>query len=264
MATSPGRFPSLAPKARRAFQRALLGWFATHGRALPWREATDPYRILVSELMLQQTQVDRVVPKYLEFIARYPDFRSLAEASVEEVVSRWYPLGYNRRPIRLHAIAEAVVQNGGSLPREEAALRAFRGIGPYTAGAIRSFAFGEDAAVVDTNIRRVLGRIFVGADKARWPSVTRLYPLAGALSPPGQAARFNAALMDLGATVCLARGPRCDLCPLQCACVAAAHFSDAGKGLGRRDAARRRASRRAAARAPRARAWRSIRRRDTP
>ena len=153
------------PAARlgRRFQQSLLAWYGEHGRDLPWRRTRAPYRVLVSEIMLQQTQVDRVVPKYLQFLRRYPTLRSLARARVGEVRRLWYPLGYNIRPVRLHAIArEAVARYGGRLPDSAEDLRRLPGVGRYTAGAILSFAYGRDAAVLDTNVRRVLGRVFLG------------------------------------------------------------------------------------------------------
>ena len=135
-----------------------------HGRDLPWRNTSDPYHILVSEMMLQQTQVDRVLPKYREWLGKYPSLRALAEAPEADVSHTWRPLGYNIRPRRLHAIArESVAKYGGELPADEATLLSFKGIGQYTAGAVMSFAFGQRAAILDTNVARVLFRIFVGA-----------------------------------------------------------------------------------------------------
>jgi A/G-specific adenine glycosylase len=148
---------------RRSFQRRLLRWYSRHRRDLPWRRTTDPYQVLVSEIMLQQTQVERVIPKYHEFLTRYPSFESLARARPAEVKRTWYPLGYNIRPVHLQGIArETIARYGGRLPDDARVLRSLRGIGPYTAGAILSFAYGRDAAVVDTNVRRVLSRVFRG------------------------------------------------------------------------------------------------------
>ena len=150
-----------APPVVRKFQRALLAWYGRHGRDLPWRRTRVPYRVLVSEIMLQQTQVDRVVPKYRQFLRVYPSLRALAAADVEDVRRLWYPLGYNIRPVRLHAIArETMARYGGRLPDDAETLRALPGIGRYTAGALLSFAYGRDAAILDTNFRRVLGRVF--------------------------------------------------------------------------------------------------------
>src|SRR4051812_26617012 len=152
----------------RRFQRNLLRWFDRAGRDLPWRRTRDPYRVLVSEIMLQQTQVERVVPKYRQFLDRYPTLEALAAAPVRDVRRLWYPLGYNIRPVRLRAIArETMARYGGRLPDTAERLRALPGIGRYTAGAVLSFAYGRDAAVLDTNVRRVLTRVFVGPRRAR-------------------------------------------------------------------------------------------------
>jgi A/G-specific adenine glycosylase len=199
-----------------------LGWYDRYGRDLPWRRTGDPYHILVSEIMLQQTQVDRVLPKYHEWLDKYPTIASLAAASEADVVSTWYPLGYNVRPRRLHMIArESVARYGGELPSDEATLRSFKGIGAYTAGAIRSFAFRERAAILDTNVARVLFRVFAGRGNPK-AHVTRrhLWRLSEALVPRTRAFDFNQALMDFGATVCVARKPKCMLCPMSASCAA--------------------------------------------
>ena len=152
-----------APPLRQRFRRRLLAWYGAHGRDLPWRRTDDPYHILVSEVMLQQTQVDRVLPKYAEWLDKYPSLHALAAAPERDVTETWYPLGYNIRPRRLQTIArEAVARYGGRLPSDEETLLSFKGIGAYTAGAIRSFAFRERAAILDTNVARVLFRVFVG------------------------------------------------------------------------------------------------------
>ena len=179
-----------------------------------------PYRVLVSEIMLQQTQVDRVIPKYRQFLRRYPTLRALAQAPVEHVRELWYPLGYNIRPVRLHAIArETVARYRGRLPDDAEALRALPGIGRYTAGAVLSFAFGRDVAVLDTNVRRVLTRVFLGARRtARLRGDRRLWEMAEALVPAERGYDFNQALMDFGATVCSARQPKCDGCPMTRLC----------------------------------------------
>jgi len=205
-----------APALRQWFRRRLLAWYRRHGRRLPWRETRDPYRILVSEVMLQQTQVDRVLPKYHEWLDRYPTFHALAEAPETDAVKTWYPLGYNIRPRRLHAIArEAVARYGGRLPGDEPTLRSFKGIGPYTAGAVLSFAFGKRAAILDTNVARVLHRVFIGRGDHRGHAMdARLWALSRAVLPVRHVFDFNQALMDLGATVCTARTPRCDACPM--------------------------------------------------
>ena len=209
------------PRQRQAFRQRLLAWYRRNGRDLPWRKAADPYHILVSEIMLQQTQVDRVLPKYREWLAKYPSLEALAEAPEDEVVRAWYPLGYNIRPRRLHSIArEAVARYGSRLPEDEATLLSFKGIGRYTSGAIRSFAFGQRAAILDTNVARVLFRVFVGAGEPKAHATrSRLWELSHALVPHKHVFDFNQALMDLGAMVCTARSPRCPECPLRGLCL---------------------------------------------
>lgn len=216
------RPPSLPPPAlRQRFRRRLLSWYRANGRDLPWRRTSDPYHILVSEIMLQQTQVDRVLPKYREWLEKYPSLHALAAADEREVAETWRPLGYNIRPRRLHAIArESVARYGGALPSDDAALRSFKGIGAYTAGAIRSFAFGQRAAIVDTNVARVLFRVFVGRGEMRAHATRKhLWALAGVLVPRKHVFDFNQALMDFGATVCTARAPKCTGCPMSILCV---------------------------------------------
>lgn len=166
--------------------------------------------------MLQQTQVDRVAPKYREWLERFPSLAALAATPVDEAVKAWYPLGYNIRPRRLHAIArESVERYGGELPSDAETLRSFKGIGAYTAGAILSFAFGRPAAILDTNVARVLFRVFVGRGNPKSHAMrTRLWKLSAALVPRRDAFDFNQALMDFGAIVCTARRPRCLVCPM--------------------------------------------------
>jgi A/G-specific adenine glycosylase len=197
-----------------------LSWYRAHGRDLPWRRTDDPYHILVSEIMLQQTQVERVLPKYEEWLAKYPSFEALADAPVDEVTKTWYPLGYNIRPRRLHSIArEAVERYGGQLPSDERTLLSFKGIGAYTAGAIRSFAFRERAAILDTNVARVLLRVFIGRGDVKQHAMRRrLWTLSAALVPRRDVFDFNQAIMDLGATICSARKPRCSACPVRSMC----------------------------------------------
>jgi len=221
------RRPALPVTAggKRRFQRRLLDWYAKQGRDLPWRRTSDPYKILVSEVMLQQTQVDRVIPKYHEFLDRYPSFEVLAGAKPDEVKKTWYPLGYNIRPLRLHSIArETVARYGGELPNDHDELMSFKGIGRYTAGAIRSFAFNEDAPILDTNVMRVLHRVFVGTGNPK-NQKNLLWNLSEALIPKGRGYDFNQALMDFGATVCTARDPYCLLCPMKQMCKVYPHES---------------------------------------
>ncbi len=214
-----------AGKKRRAFVRRLLAWYRINKRDLPWRRTADPYRILVSEVMLQQTQVDRVIPKYQEFLRQYPSIEALAKASVETVRETWYPLGYNIRPVRLHAIARTVVERfDGQIPDEREALLSLKGIGPYTAGAVLSFAYGRRAPILDTNVRRVLQRVFYGTIPQR---DGHLWTVAEAVLPARATPDFNQALMDLGATICVARTPRCAACPLRVICRAYPRFARA-------------------------------------
>lgn len=198
----------------RYFQQNLLEWYSESGRDLPWRHTSDPYQILVSEIMLHQTQVDRVLPKYLQWIQTYPSFQALAAAPLSEVEALWRPLGYNFRPIRLHKIAQRVISEfHGQLPNTREELTAIKGIGRYTAGAILSFAFHKDAPIVDTNIRRVIQRIFnIQGNSLRAPAKKHIWQIAEAMIPQGQAYTFNQAIMDFGALVCVARKPHCQSC----------------------------------------------------
>ncbi len=195
-----------------------MKWYDESGRDLPWRRTEDPYKILVSEVMLQQTQVDRVIPKFHEFLEKYPTVRDLAEAKPEEVRKTWSPLGYNIRPYRLHSIAcETMERYGGHIPSEEEELLSMKGIGRYTAGAIQSFAFQKDAAILDTNVSRVLHRIFIGKGDPKKQKAL-LWALSEKLLPKGKGYDFNQALMDFGAMVCTARKPFCLLCPMRDIC----------------------------------------------
>jgi A/G-specific adenine glycosylase len=209
-----------APTERARFRRVLLRWYDAHGRDLPWRTTDDPYHILVSEVMLQQTQVDRVLPKYHEWLAKYPSLEALAEADEADVSSTWRPLGYNIRPKRLHSIArEAVTTYGGELPSDKETLLSFKGIGEYTAGAIMSFAFRKRAAILDTNVARVLFRVFVGSGDPKGHATTKhLWAVSEVLVPRVRAFDFNQALMDFGAMHCTARKPACLTCPMSGFC----------------------------------------------
>ena len=204
-------------------REALLGWYRRSGRAhLPWRTVRDPYRTLVSEFMLQQTQVDRVVPAFEAFVERFPDVASLARASTADVLRAWKGLGYNSRALRLKRAAEAVVsEHGGRMPQDRDALLALPGVGAYTASAIRAFAYDLDDAPVDTNVRRVVHRLAFGLEHPPQANGAELDRLARALVPPGSAHDWSSAMMDLGAAICTARAPKCLLCPLQAQCAAA-------------------------------------------
>lgn len=193
---------------------ALLAWGGRHLRPLPWRATRDPWAVLVSEVMAQQTGVDRVIGYYHAFLARFPTPAACAAAPAGDVVRAWRGLGYNRRAVNLHACAAAVVErHGGALPADLAALRALPGIGPYTARAVLAFAFEREVGVVDTNVGRVL---------ARWQG-RRLGPaeahvLADALVPPGRSWDWNQAVMELGGAVCRRRRPACRDCPVRAGC----------------------------------------------
>lgn len=205
----------------RIFHQELLKWYECNGRDLPWRRTQDPYHILVSEVMLHQTQVDRVVPKYVEWLKVFPTFKALATAPLIEVKQLWKPLGYNFRPERLHKIAQYVVnERNGNLPDTLDELILLPGIGRYTAGAILSFAFRKDAAIVDTNIRRIVQRVFgIEGDPMRVLAKKRIWKIAEALIPPGKGYIFNQALLDFGAILCTARNPHCSCCFIQHLCV---------------------------------------------
>jgi A/G-specific adenine glycosylase len=185
---------------------AILAWYAAVRRDLPWRRTRDPYRILVSEVMLQQTQVARVVPYYEAWLERFPTEAALASAPAADVLRGWSGLGYNRRALALQAACAAVARDGW--PSDVEGLMALPGVGPYTAAAVASFAFGVQAAAVDTNVRRVIERL--DRRRRRAPELARR---AAAIVPMGRAADWNQAMMELGATVCTARAPACDACP---------------------------------------------------
>ena len=208
-AEGPGR-----PYDRPPMRRALLEWSAVTRRDLPWRRTRDPWAVLVSELMLQQTQVARVVPRYGEFLARFPTAAACASAPMADVVRAWAGLGYNRRAVNLHRLATVVVaEHGGRLPGDLDALLALPGVGPYTARAVLAFAFEADVGVLDTNAGRVLART-AGRPLAPFEAQAR----ADALVPGGEGWAWNQAVLDLGATVCTARTPGCTGCPLAGEC----------------------------------------------
>lgn len=216
---------TLTAAAIRTIRNSLLDWWSTNRRDLPWRLTRDPYRIMVSEIMLQQTQVERVRPYYDAWLERFPTVQDLAAAPTADVIRRWKGLGYNRRAVNMQRTAQAVVAMGGRFPETVDGLLALPGIGPYTAGAIACFAFEQDVAFLDTNMRRVIHRLIIGVDVPR-PILTdrQLLPLAEALVPPGDGWRWNQALMEFGALHCTARKPLCISCPLQHACAATPHI----------------------------------------
>jgi A/G-specific adenine glycosylase len=214
-------------KKQRNIVRTILRWYTRQGRSLPWRlsagqagNITNSYRILISEIMLQQTQVSRVLVKYPEFLKSFPTLRSLANAEQKDVVLAWRGMGYNNRAVRLHKLANVVVeQHRGRIPKTVDELLALPGVGRYTANAMLSSAFGAQRPVVDVNIRRVLSRLFW-----RMKSTIAMQPerviwlLAEELLPNGNAYNWNQALMDFGATVCTARNPSCMTCPVSGLC----------------------------------------------
>ena len=219
------RAPKITDTAASRFRRKLHAWYRANHRALPWRETRDPYRVLVSELMLQQTQVSRVLDFYARFLDRFPDLGALAAARPKRVMEAWAGLGYYARARNLHALARHVTDaNEGVIPSEPTALRTLPGIGAYTAGAVASFAYEKRAALVDTNVARVLQRVFApratpktgAGSKVLWAIAERLLPRTGKLTWT-----HNQALMELGALVCSARSPKCALCPVRAECKSA-------------------------------------------
>ena len=198
----------------------LLGWFDVHARDLPWRRTRDPYAILVAEVMLQQTQVDRVIPYYERWLAQFPDVAALAAAPTADVITAWAGLGYNRRAVNLQRTARFVVdERGGQFPDTVTELLALPGVGPYTAGAIAAFAFEQDVAFIDTNMRRVLHRLAFGPDVPDQLRHDReVLLVARQLVPPGDGWRWNQALIEFGALQCTARKPACLICPLNEVC----------------------------------------------
>ena len=205
----------------------LTTWYAAHARDLPWRRPTasgNPYAILVAEVMLQQTQVERVIPKYHQFLEAFPSFEALAQAAPSDVIRVWAPLGYNGRAVRLHRLAQRVVEaHGGRLPDSVETLRTLPGVGPYTAAAVACFAFGASVAALDTNVYRVLSRVAYGVTP---PTKREIEALAHRWLPEKQTSAWHQALMDVGATLCTVAKPRCLLCPLRPHCKAAPHLQD--------------------------------------
>jgi A/G-specific adenine glycosylase len=206
----PPLIPSLTP-----LQRDLLGWWADHGRDLPWRRTRDPWRVLVSELMLQQTQVPRVAARYGPFLERFPTPAACAAAPVGDVVRAWAGLGYNQRAVNLHRCARQVVERfDGRLPEQLAGLQSLPGIGPYTARAVLVFAFGYDIGLIDTNAGRFVARALGGRALPAADAQT----LATAAVPKGQGWEWGQAVFDLGAEICTRRSPSCGSCPVRAHC----------------------------------------------
>jgi A/G-specific adenine glycosylase len=208
-----------------AIRQKLLGWYDEAARDLPWRHTRDPYAIWVSEVMLQQTRVETVIPYYQRFLERFPTLRALADADEDSVLSHWSGLGYYRRARLLHAgVREVVAQYGGKVPEDADARRALPGVGRYTAGAIGSIAFGEEEPVVDGNVTRVLARLFrIDTPVGTSATTNRLWQEAARLVPGKRPGALNQALMELGATICTPKQPRCESCPVAEECEAYAH-----------------------------------------
>ena len=228
----------LIPAAALAadFSTRLRAWYRRNHRDLPWRKTRDPYRVLVSELMLQQTQVSRVLDFYARFLETFPTIQHLAESPPKRVMESWAGLGYYARARNLHALAKQVTRDGadGSLPSHPEALRALPGIGAYTAGAVSSFAFEKRAALVDTNVARVLARVFAPSLKPKQArDLTRLWKIAEAVLPKTgkQTWVHNQAVMELGALICTARVMRCDACPLSAICRTTSKATKSGARL---------------------------------
>ena len=200
---------------RYSLASALLAWYDRERRGLAWRDTTDPYEILVSEVMLQQTQVVRVEPAYRAFLNRFPTVAALAAAPLADVLRLWRGLGYNRRAVHLHRAAQGIMtRHGGRIPDDLDALKSLPGVGDYTARAVLAFAFDRPVAPVDTNVARVLSRAVAGRSLAR----RAVQELADELVPYGRPRDWSQALMDLGARACASRAPRCENCPIRASC----------------------------------------------
>ena len=221
----------------REFRGRLLRWFRRHGRDLPWRRTRDPYHVLVSEVMLQQTQVARVEAYYHRFLERYPSLAELAAAPPAQVRESWEGLGYYRRAANLQKLAQVVtVEHGGVIPDDPARLRLLPGVGRYTAGAVASFAFERPTAAVDTNVARVIRRAFhphaagAAGERKLWATAERLVPRRG---PSAWA--FNQGIMELGALICTARIARCGACPVRSACLTGRRLRTEGRSTGKKN-----------------------------
>jgi A/G-specific adenine glycosylase len=217
----------LSHRDRRSLEVAILGWYDARGRSLPFRGTRDPYAILVSEVMAQQTQIARVGPAWGAFVARFPSFEALAAAAPADVLRAWRGLGYDRRALNLQRTARIVVaDHGGRLPADLASLEGLPGIGPYTARAVAAIAFEAPVGAVDTNVRRVLGRVIAGDPRALAPR--EMQALADACVPRGRAADWTHAVMDVGAMFCRTTHPACEECPAKTLC----RYAADGRGVG--------------------------------
>jgi A/G-specific adenine glycosylase len=214
-----------AAKIKNILGRKLMAWYKHHQRSLPWRETSDPYRIWISEIMLQQTQVDTVIPYYHRFLKIFPTIYALAAAPSQTVLKAWENLGYYTRARNIHAASHIIVnQWGGRIPDTQKGIKTLPGIGEYTAGAILSIAYGQALPAVDGNVRRILSRVFAIRKPVDDPrEQKKLFELASALIPAKHPGDFNQALMDLGATICKAKNPVCPRCPIAGHCRARLH-----------------------------------------
>ena len=202
--------------------RALLAWYRKNKRILPWRDVDDAYRVFISEIMLQQTQVDRVIPKFREWIHQFPTWKRLADAKTADLLHAWAGLGYNRRALQVREAARQVVERGE--PKDEGEWRALKGVGPYTAAALTEFANHRPAIVIDTNVRRVAGRLFLGRPHPTLSDDARLRGILARIVPRrGRHWDVPQAFMDLGSAICLP-SPQCAVCPLRRRCLAAPKF----------------------------------------
>ena len=214
----------MALRLKSHLNAEVLRWYRKNGRELPWRNEHNPYRILVSEVMSQQTQVSRVLTKYLQFLRRFPTLKKLAQARTSDVIRAWEGMGYNNRALRLRKLAIVVLdKHRGRLPESIRELQELPGIGRYTAHALACFSFGQKVPIVDTNIRRVLTRVFPPKGRTPLQGDEDIWILARTLVPRRHSHDWNQALMDLGATICTAAQPKCDLCPLVEVCPSAHH-----------------------------------------
>ncbi|MCX6144142.1 MAG: A/G-specific adenine glycosylase [Ignavibacteriales bacterium] len=215
-----------ALKRKSLLTAKVLRWYRKNGRQLPWRNEDDPYRVLVSEVMLQQTQVSRVLTKYPRFLKRFPSLRRLTNAKTSDVIKAWEGMGYNNRALRLQRLAVTVLdEHRGRIPGNIQELEALPGIGRYTAHALACFSFGQQVPVVDTNIKRVLTRLRSPQSRRPAPKEEDIWDLAESLLPRQHSHDWNQALMDLGATICTAAQPKCDRCPLVDLCPSAYRVS---------------------------------------
>ncbi|MFA5106873.1 MAG: A/G-specific adenine glycosylase [Patescibacteria group bacterium] len=213
--------PRLRPYRVTLFQKRIFQWYAVERRDLPWRRTRDPYRILVSEIMLQQTPVARVVDKYSQFTRKFSSLHALARAPRRQVLIAWSGLGYNRRALQLQAAATMVIKkHHGVFPRTRTELLALPGIGEATAGSILAFVYRQDALALDVNLKRIIQRFFYGSEYRQPQSIQAIREAGEQTIPPGQGYDWNQALMDFGALVCRARQPRCSICPLKARCQA--------------------------------------------